>query len=463
MPASNPRGFAILGFPNLVSRPACTVTVPDTGTIPDSGEMGPEWLKTAEPSDRSRILSNDPFRTRWLFTFTGGSFRPLDGLAAINSNISKQGFYRFMAGSPDYEVLQPASLVSSTNTTGSVSDLSESIQYPDGLYMGPAVTTGGWESTIEFDGPTTNPISGFARAMIVVRVALAGETTNIYPMCTVELYQGSTFLLNLGWRACATSGNGQIFIFTFNPNILIDPTGAGIRAKLTFDPGDNTAYAVMDSIKLYIDHSTTAMDSGWVASPISNSDIDEIHPTVSFHYFPLSSWLGLDSFSVCILDDQVDHDPYLGSGFSPQLAIKNVSKAIPDGFVDLGVVSAGPAIFLSIGETKDNPITVEILIEGISGKTIGGQNYGADLFRRRGIPSVQFTMTKTESDSFMERVAWVRGLSSPIYISANPDTETPSNLSSFWAVLLSASSTSMPASLNGEQYHIIQTAFEEKL
>ena len=461
------RGFGLLGFPNLIARPSCVVTVPDAVTIPSSGDLGPEWLKTPEPSDKSRILSVDPLKTRWLFSFTGKSSVPIDGVAAVNSNISPNGMYRFMEGEPNIEVLQPSSIISRTNASGTVSDLLDDIQYPDHAYLGPTSSASSWESTIEFNTPSVNPISGLARCMFIIRAKLFGEYTSIYPMCTVELYQGSTFLFNLGWRAVAAGlgggGDGQVFIFPWNPSILVNPTGAGIRAKVTFAPGDNTAYAKMDSIKLYSDKTTSAKDSGWLPSPTAGSSTEDKHPTVSFHYFPTTPWILPSSLSVCILDDQVDHDPYLGSSFVAQLYVVNVEKALPDGFTDLGVVSAGKAMFLSIGETQENPITVEIIIQETGGKTLGGQSYGLDLFRRRGIPTADFIMTEEEKDFFMEKIAWIQGLSGAFYISANPDNETPSNLSSFWGVLTRASATRTKGSLGGEQYFTVSTSFEEKL
>lgn len=456
------RGFSVLGFPNLVAKPYCAVTA----NGPEPADMVGSWLQTEEPSDRARITTLDPLLTVWNFDFRSGVTRTIQGLAVINSNISRTGYWRLMEGHPIISSYNASGIIDSTNLTGVAANISDQLDFPDGLVMGPIDSSLPWSVKLGFLTPSIPPVIGPAKCLFKLRVNLQGSPIGIYPDCKVSLYQGTTLLAYLGSRACADA-NGQVFIFPWDAVSLPASNGSNIRALVAFNPGDGLSYATLESFHMDIDTSvisTPGHDTGWVLSPISGAEEDELLPVVNMHYFPPTEWTGIIEMSFAIIDDQVDHDP-----FTSPVYIDSIHTPIAPGFVDLGIAVAGEAMFFSIGETQGSPLTSTIIMEETgSGTTIGGQSFGADLWRRRSISGAQFIVTESEKNQFMQRIAWAKGKSGAFYLAANPDESMEDNMfMSFWATLTECSAVRMTGSPSsgdtGEPLWVLTVSFEEKL
>lgn len=422
----NPALFGFGQYPNLIGKSSCLVTVPATY---ESAALKAIHVQTDEPSEISRILTTNPEFTYWLANFKGVQ-RTVSGMAGVNISLSPNGFYRFLGGSatnPAYEYLAPSTIAASLNITGAVTAVDEPISTPDANFVTPTTTTSAWNARFTFPTPSAPPTTGTHMCAFVVRMLhVTGGTTTYYPKVTASLYESGVLKRNLGSRPVTVStGDGQIFIFTFNPNELAAPDCSNVEVLIECVPGAGTGvqYAKLNTVALFVDltssfPSALPYDSGWIASPSSfyAGQEDDPPPTISVDYFPETPWTNVDTMFLLVMDDQALANPPSDdtSQFVPAGAVVNP----PAGVIDLGVFAAGPALVLERGSQLGPESSV--IVEGYEGVTEGGQSYGADAFRRRAM-SVTFTLNRTEKDALMFGLDWGRGKSAPIYVNLDPN------------------------------------------
>lgn len=457
------RGFAFLGFPNLIGKPYCTVSlVPGYAGIEPAG-MEVSYLKTEEPSDKTRIATLDPLVTRWICALTKGSDREVGGLSAINANLSAWGMYRVSVGQPAYQDLAPTSIISSSNMSGAVTDVDEVAFSPDGLFMAPTATTSPWSVRLGgYATPTVPPTTGAYRAFAVVRVVLQGVPILLYPKLSVSLFQSGTVVSVLGTRA-VTQTAGQLFIFAWDPTVLTDSTGANLRLNLAFDNGDNGCYAKLDLARLYVESTNLSQDSGFLASPWAGySDKDIKPPTISLPYFPPSPWTNVSNITLMLIDDQVEHDPDVGSA-AVGVPVNNIDTTTIDNYVEVGRFDAGEAIFLSIGLTQDQTPAAEVNIQGTSGSTLSGQSFGSDLWRRRETTPLELVVTRNEGLTLMQRIAWEKGNTGAFYIAFEPDSQLEYQIFTNYLATLEGRMSMRRKSFGESGLFIVSGVFVEKL
>jgi hypothetical protein len=440
------RGPAFI-FSNVVAKSYAAVSVltPYTSAAPST--MGPEWLKTEEPTEKARIVSLDPLATRWRVQFTKGTDREIGGMALVGAPLSPWGSYRFTSDPLTYEDLAPSSIATSSNTTGIVGDIDEIAFTPDANYMVPTTATSAWSVRTVHATPAASPVVG-SRGFIVVYAALVGTPSTSYPTVNASLYQSGTLLANLGFRA-VTSATGQLFVFPFDTAVLTDPSGANMRANLEFT-ADTDVSVKLGLVRIYVETGAPTEDSGWIDSPsvLFGDEDDGPSPTTNLAYWPPVPWVGVDDLYVQVVDDQVEHDPDLNGGLLAPIG--NIDNVYLSGAVDAGVLVVGEATVLDDpGILMDGTPAGNVVVEQFGGTTVGGQTYGADAFRRRTV-NVELTVTRDQLLVLQTRLAWLRGHVGAFYFAAEPDIPVDKQLfNSGWFTL---DSMSDPTRLAGQAY-----------
>lgn len=465
-----PRPITLIGFPNVIGSSVSTIVTP--GSVPAGFEAS--YLKTQEPSETSRISQLDPLYTWWEADFSQ-AVRDFYGLVTVNSNLSPSGYYRYASSSAAFSSYAPNSLVASTNMSGALTNVDENISSPDTLYMGPTTTTSAWSVTLGFPTPSTSPPTGTANGLIVINAKLYGVPTDKYPKLTVTLLQNGSLLGplgtlgNLGWRAVTNSSADQMFIFDFDPSILDNANASNISAKLDFTFGSGTAYAQLNTVRLYtMESGVSAYDSGHLPSPYRDEVKREkvITPTLSYHYIPDNPWTNLSNVELYFVDDQVQHDPPTGTSLTG-IPIANMHTPTASGYVEAGIFVGGDQLTFETGLTVDEPEVVGVKIEDVSGYTLGGQSYGASTWKRRTTGPLNIICTREQADLFMRFVPWAKGHSGAFYVVLDPDVANEyQEFQSFWGSLV-GDVERRPLKGGYDQdstgLYVISCQFEEKL
>jgi hypothetical protein len=426
MAARNPALFGFGQYPNLIGLGSALVTVPASY---ESASLKAIHAQTEEPSELSRILTTNPEFTYWNASFLS-LIRSVGGLAVINSNLSPNGYYRFLASddyavaTPAYQYNPPLAIEASTNISGGVSSVDEAISAPDASFVEPTVTTSSWNARFSFGTPTPTITSGANMAAFVLRMLMVGSDVTSYPGVAAELWESGVLVRKLGTRAVSVStGDGQLFIFPFNPTELSASDLSNVEVRVAASAGVGTGvYAKLNTVALLTDKTAASgysHDSGWIASPAQYFVGDEESPVpqLSFDYFPTAEWADdVEGVLLLIMDDQAVASP-LDSDTAKSVPIGLIPSA-PSGYAQIGIFAAGPALILEHGPQAGAESS--IIVEGYEGATEGGQSYGADAFRRRAT-NVNFTLNRDEKDALLKGIDWQRGKSGPIYVNLDPD------------------------------------------
>lgn len=439
----------LLGFPNHVAERYVTLEAEYPTAIPPEWE--PSYLKTAEPTDRTRIVSLDP-RDTIINGLTSGIACTFDGFAVDNHNLTPGGHYRFvaMAGGEDAGGLSfhrqaPASIVSSSNITGGVGNVDEEIRTPDGSAIIPTVTTLPWEATFAWGALAETPSQGSGMACFVLRmkrVAVgAGATDPVtVPKVTVQLSEAGSPIRSLGYRAVTSAeSGGQILIFPFDPSELAAPDGSNLECVVSALNGESPSgsqYAALETLSFYYEDDLTPVtfDSGW--RPVEGT-WQRYQPKRSFHYYPETPWTNVINFRFLMRSDQARHD----------VPLRLVDDAIPAAaavdalvFVEAGVLCGGVARALELGIRKSTGPAARPEIFELAGSTAGGQSYAADAYRRRATESLDLLVTRDEAE-FLRGEFWSKGKSGAFYITMEPWVAAEyQTFSAFWATVRDMSS-----------------------
>lgn len=464
--------LTFLGLPNnLFAKSYVDLSTPH-GDEPDGLEAS--FLKTEEPSDVARIPTLDPKHTYWKYN-TNLIGSTISGLAVVNHNLTPGSLIRYSGDTtaanfaiPITEA--PNAVVSSSNITGGITNVDEDIDSPDGLQIVPTVTTAVWNVVLSWGALISLPKQGFSMAFFVLRMQRkfsgAGATNpTTYPVLEVELREGGSLVETLGRRiVTSTDSVGQIFIFGFDPGSLADPSGTNIEIKISCTTGLSPSggqYAALESVALYYepDGADYDFDSGWIVIPETGS-LDA--PTKSTHYLPETAWTGVVAGVVKFISDQSEHDPLLTASGA---ALIGLVENFPSTYVEAGVLLAGDKFELSTGIQPEGP-QVNVEIEEVVGRTLGGQTYGADSFRFRMCEPTPIVVNRAEKDFLMDNVAWRRGHSGAFYVILETGTSLERQVfTSFWATLKSVSTPRQISTWHpGDEVKYNMTiAFEEKL
>lgn len=427
--ARNPALFGFGRYPNVLKYASSQVSVIDPTY--DSATMPATRLQTEEPSELARITTNNLLYTYWLADIDE---RDISGFALINPNLWPGGLVRFIAGAgaSPLQVFSPNAIEASSNITGAVTAVDEVLDAPDANFIQPTTTSAAWSVRLSFGTGISPPAptTGAHMAMFAIRAILSATALH-YPTMTVSLYESGVLKRVLGSRAVSVStGDGQLFYFTFDPAELADPTMDDVEVLIHCTPGDNAGggtpnrYAKLNTVNLVADYATAlgVHDSGFIEYP--GSELVDLQgdpvPQISVDFFPATAWTDVSSLGVLIVDDQAYHDPPVVTDGSYKNGMVPASAILmqPAGYVQAGVFAAGPALILERG-TRLGPES-SVVVEGYEGVTEGGQTYGADAFRRRRM-SVVLTLNRTEKDVLMNGIDWRRGRSGAFYVNLDPD------------------------------------------
>lgn len=469
--------ITLLGFPDH-SAQAYSVAQTVSSTY-DPPLMGPELLKTPEPSDRSRKSTLDPYYTMWGFDT---SLVPLtiEGMALVNHNVADGGQIRFVGwgGSVPGALNLPAqvppqSIIASTNMTGGITDVDEVISSSDGLSMAPTNPALPWSVTLKFFTPGGTIHTGTDMMAIVIRTRRiftgAGATNPVtLPVVTASLTAPA---FPLGYRAITSSvTGGQILIFPFKRSDFTSVSN--LQAKFDFTAGISLVggqYAVLEVAAVYYDAVTVSSpthDSGWITLN-SDSRLARTAPTQHFHFFPAAPWTNIIAYGVQLRTDQAQHAPLVrNDGLVPAGAV----AVSPVTYVQAGVLPAGQIIRPAIGVRKgaDGPMAGGPEVASVAGTTAGGQAYGADAYGYRDTPPLDLIVTRDELLLLQDQLGFRKGLSLPFYLAIEPDVALKYQMfTAYWAVL---KSLGKPRPLPGSRYKAdgamrfsVEASFTEKL
>lgn len=466
------RGPAFI-LPNVVNRNYTTVTSP--GTSPTG--MEPSYLKTEEPSDRSRILSLDPLYTRWKFAF-GGIGVTFGGVGAANVNLSPHGWYRIVAHEDKNDAVvtltaPPNAITTSTNRTGAVTTIDEAISSPDSSYMVPTDTSQPWTVELGWGALAATPKLGARMAQFVVRANISAPTGSGAPTVKAFLYESGIEKSFLGKRAITAEAPGEVFHFPFDFASLTDPTGSNLELRLSFEIGTASIYARLEAVQLYYESAadTYLHDSGVIANALDDfSEQDGPQPTRSLPYWLPANIDSVEAFELILIDDQADHlaESELDGAASAGALVVALSDDFVD-YIDVGTVLAGPALFVERGILKGQGPYSTVIVSNLGGTTIGGQTYGADIERRRSLPGITLTGTRDDLLTLQDRLAWRRGRSGAFFFAAEPDIPVSRQLftSGLWTCAEFGEVAPMIEAAHdegdGTQLHQVVVSFEEKL
>lgn len=462
------------GFPNHTAQAYTTAATIGGGIEP--ADMVASWLKTDEPKDIARITTLDPYASQWGFD-TNLVPLTIDALALVNHNIADGGQIRFVGwGGSVVGILNlptmppPQTVVASTNMTGAVGDIDETISASDGLSMAPTNPALPWSVTLRFFslGGTINTGADMMAIVIRTRRVFTGAGASdprTLPIVTAAL-AAPTFAL--GYRAVTVSTTGgQIFIFPFRRSDFTSV--ADCQVKLDFTPGTSFSggqYAVLETVACYYDAVTVnspTHDSGWVTWQ-TNSLLARVAPTQHMHYIPPTPWTNIIAYGVQLRSDQSIHVPLkTAAGLVPAPVV----PTNPLTFVQAGVAPAGPAIAPAAGVRKGaGPMSGSPETVSVGGTTGGGQAYGADAYGFRTSPPLELIVTRDELLLLQDQLGFRKGKNSPFYVAVEPGVAQQYQMfTAYWATLKSMSE---PRPLgrykaDGTMKFSVEVAFQEKI
>jgi len=464
----------ILGLPNHAVQSYATLDASSfAGLFPPQFE--PELVLNEEPSERTRFTLLDPYHTQ-LALGTSGLLSLFHGFAIINHNINDGGQFRILGSilGPSLHLptrAAPTSISNATNISGSVSDVDEAIDTPDGLSITPTVTSDSWGFTCDFPTPggTLGSIADALCFVVRARRAFSGAgatAPQTYPSLSIKLTEGGSLIRSLGYRAVTeTAAGGQILIFPFSKSELADPTGAGIQAEIDGSVGLSASghqYIALETVSFYWESGFAGFDSGWITVDNGDDRPAPLQPSRSSHYFPDTAWTALDGITLLIRSDQTRHDPPKTQGSVIPVGAIAPAKTV----IDIGVFCAGEGITLGRGIKKGSGPLAGPETVAFDSSTIAGQPYGADSYRFRSTDPIEVLVTRDEALFLQDQLAYRRGQFGAFYVVLEPDIATYYQLmSSFWARL---KSLSRPHPLgryraDGQMLHSMEVQFTERL
>lgn len=463
--------MTFLGLPNILSEDYVTFSTDGfAGLVPAGLEAS--YLKTEEPSEITRLALLDPKHTHWLFDLAGVQ-KDFSGFALVNHNLAPGSLVRFQSESRTLYTQAPNAIVSSTNITGTVTNVDEAIDSPDGNIIEPTNKANSWEVHFGWAALSVTPKLGSHMGQIVLRMkrnftGAGADNPLTYPKLTIDLQQSGGTVRALGTRAVtSTDTNGQIFIYTFDFSELAAPDGSNIEVGVTCTSGTSASggqYATLESIALYYEDENQSLDKDSLWIEIPEPDSMDLAPTKSIHYLTSDEWTSISGGVIRIISDQSLHDPPTTHIPIPTRVPVGGIRTFPVTYIDVGVAVGSGRTEMLTGIQSEGP-QVNVEIEEIVGNTLGGQTYGADSFRRRVCEATSIVVNRAEKD-FLMKLLWERGHSGAFYIILETGVTFERQLfTAFWATLKSLSTPRQLSAWHpGDEIKYSMTiAFEEKL
>jgi hypothetical protein len=448
------------------------------GTVPAS--MPPSLLLTEEPSDRSRLLTHDPYDSYWYPYFEGpdstSAARNVSGLGLVNVNLSRVGHYRFVAGINlgEFNLLDhhaakilrvaPTGIVSSANIVGTVANVDESPRLPDANWIEPNLVTQPWNVSLSFPTPASEPAPGaFKQAFVLWVKRTGGDAEEQRPVLEASLFQGGTPLGVLDCKVVTVS-TGQILIFRWDASLLIDSTGAGVGIGLAGSASGNT-YVSLGAAAWDCETGASVgwnVDSGWLASPFdaasarwggSPSD-DGVEPVKNLDFRFASA--NITGWTIFFSDDQSQGGYLYASG----LIVPARRVRQPQGYAQAGVAVAAPLFQPASVNFAHGPM-LAARDASTSALTLGGQDTGVRRRPRRSMPVSLPQLTAAEGHDLFERVDWRRGKKLPLFVVRYPAAAAATRRqTALWCTLEEMPGLSVPAALGKTSWSGV---FVEKL
>lgn len=477
------KSITFLGLSNIVSRDYCTILPINSAFEP--ADMPGELMKTEEPSEVARLSTLNPQSTVWKFS-TYFLLHRIDGFSLVNTSLSSTGKWRFVGSSEDYETDSlsafdpPTSILASSNITGSVGNIQESLDNPGSGFIEPTDPTIPW--SVRLAVPATQPIRpGPDRTALVLWVKAFDNTgsplDNVisYPRLDAELWESGVKKLEMGHKA-VTNLDGQYIIFPFDSTLLTSPTnGSNLQFLISGTMGRNNLgssqlYFKLGIAALMYDTDDYELDTGWLSNYAApwGFESDGPQPTVTVHKFIDTAWAAASSFTLLFMDDQTVHNP-MDQGVSTTTTYPGVVAGLiprlPDTFIDVGVVCVGETLSLTYGIQSFASFAPQS--QSTSGVTSAGQSYAADAFRRRVGEPLDLLITREEGLALLDRIGWRKGASGAFFVALEPGVASDYQLfSSAWVTCSEISGmAAVPGvySKANKMMYTIRIKFEEKL
>jgi len=389
---------------------------------------------------------------------------PITGVGICNHNLRvNHGLYRIIGGAINTypEILVPTGLVSSTNATGTYTDVDENYQAPDGNVITATVTTSAWDANLSFGSPAANPSTGAYRQQFWLRVKKSGGSDTGTPKIKAELYESGVLTLDLGTKYVVSESYVWIF-FPWDATELVTATGANVELKLTVTPSTSSDWTVsLDTVAWICEEDAdinnaalVTWDSGWLqySEPDLSGQLTDLSGPQKCIYFQQDVSTGIHRLQVFFADDWC---PFIAD-------IDLSSGSIPDPstepFVECGAIFAG----------KRFSPTSNIAFGGLLGTyqigqpkyTDGGQTYGSNLPSLRELHLDMEFLSPAEAHALYDRLVLRKGYLRPVFVAAIPNDATEGYLTSFPAVL--ANAPDMTTTQDAEYGRKMSFVFREK-
>lgn len=322
------------------------------GATSEVATMPASNLTDRRPSKRWRAKNPWPNNTIVQFSRVFASGMASDYFALVGANLRPgTGRYRFIGispsvGSPFFEELPPTSLDSSTNLTGTYTDVDEAPDSAPDANKINATAPGACMARFGFGTPSDAPRTGDDYNF----VGIYAKATDLSDpnSCTVQasLYEGGVLVKNLGTKVVRSTAGHWLF-FWWDGADLGTADGSALQIQLDF-----SHLVDVYTVRVGIEGATllsgvTDFDDGWktwplvtlTGGPTFQPQVDD--RTAMPRYYPSSD---VNSIFVYLLlaDDQCPLT-------APTEGILEPFPRVPDGFIQAGVAVATKMVVPSKG------------------------------------------------------------------------------------------------------------------
>lgn len=406
---TNPKNkgyIQIGGAPNFTALPSTVVTAGATAAL-----MGPEQLKTDEPSERFRLLDFRPGQAFVQIQKAEYGSPRLGGLinysspgnaAAYRARASTGAISGPLAVSPNGQILRE-------NLFGPLSSIYDDPDSSNGLWLTALDSADEVDLHLLFPSPAGTLEAGedYQEFRLLLRRTDHGGSGIL---CNVDLYENGVLKRSLE-SVSITSTVGQVVIARWDASILSGSSNVQCRIRGISNGVDTIE---IGAARWYQDVAgSPAYDSGWQPFPASSVDAIAAEEDLgSFWGGTNAATVGYEPTRNLIVD--------LGPNLSPLLNVFRLDFRFGPGIT---YFNAGVGILTpTFSPSEVNFVgSFSVIDESPIETTDGGQIYGAILPRRR-VYDVAFSSLKhAEGISLFDRLDWRKGKGSPVLIRLFPD------------------------------------------
>lgn len=360
-----------------------------------------------------------------------------DTYALINHNLREgSGYYRWIGmntgtGTPGMEALVPTGLVSSSNATGTYTDVDEGYS-PDANWITPTTPASAMSVSVSFNTPAATPKTGsnYQCFAVYVRTSDAGSVNRI--ICYLDESGSPVATLD---TKIVSSSSGQWLIWRWDASALGTASGANVECRLVTVPV-GSQYIDIGSIVWQSEadsHFATAninFDTGWVAytqslgTSLGNLVPEASQPQKIILHQESQVWTN-QSAVYCLLSE--DHAPHRPVG-----SLGTNLYEYSDRYVQAGVMSVSSAF-----QPYVNPRSISVAFQDDStqGQTVGGVDYGSGGAKRR-IFRVPLQLVKpADMVDIAARLDWQKGKRGAFLVSLFPGDSDMQEITTAWVTI----------------------------